>query len=130
MAGRIVTVMLLIVAAIHLIPVAGVAGVPRLNALYGVEIAGNDLAILMRHRAVMFGLLGVLFAYAAFKPAVQVVALGIAAVSTSSFILLAMAAGPHNAEIRKVVIADWFALACIVVAVIALGCQSRLRAPP
>lgn len=130
MAGRIVTVMLLIVAAIHLIPAAGVLGVPRLNALYDVEIAGNDLAILMRHRAVMFGLLGFLFAYAAFKPAVQAIALGIAAVSTSSFILLAVAAGPYNAAIRKVVIADGLALACIAVAVIAFGYQSRLRAAP
>ena len=127
MTDRIVTIMLLIVAAIHLIPVTGVLGVPRLNALYGVEIAGSELAILMRHRAVLFGLLGFLFAYAAFRPPAQTIALGIAAVSTLSFILLAALEGPHNAAIRKVIVADWFALACIVIAVIALGYRSRFH---
>ena len=130
MAGRIVTIMLLIVAAIHLIPATGVLGVPRLNALYGVEIAGSELAILMRHRAVLFGLLGFLFAYAAFRRPLQGIALGIAAVSTLSFILLAALAGSHNLAIHKVVVADWFALACIFVAVIALGYRSRFHETP
>ena len=125
MASRIVTVMLLIVAAIHLIPAAGALGVPRLNALYGVEIAGNDLTILMRHRAVLFGLLGILFAYAAFKPPVQAIALGIAAVSTLSFVLLAATVGEYNAAIRKVVVADWLALGCVLIAVIASCYRSR-----
>ncbi len=116
MASRIVTVMLLIVAVIHWIPAAGALGVARLNALYDIEIVGNDLAILMRHRAVVFGLLGILFAYAAFRPAVQAIALGIAAASTLSFVLLAAMVGEHNAAIRRVVVADWLALGCILVA--------------
>jgi len=127
MAGRIITVMLLIVAAIHAIPAVGALGVPRLNTLYDVEIVGNDLAILMRHRAILFGLLGILFAYAAFRPAVQAIALGIAAVSTLSFVLLAAMVGEYNAAIRKVVVADWFALGCILIAIIAFGYRSRVR---
>ena len=38
-----------------------------LLSLYGVEVQG-DLAILMRHRAVLFGLLGGLMILAAFRP--------------------------------------------------------------
>ncbi|MEO1246643.1 MAG: phosphopantetheine adenylyltransferase [Pseudomonadota bacterium] len=116
MAGRVISVMLLIVAAIHLVPLVGVLGASRINGLYEVQIASPNLEILMRHRAVVFGLLSLLFAYAAFKPSVQPIALLIAAVSTFSFVALAWSVGEYNSAVRNVVSADWLALGCVAIA--------------
>ena len=48
--------------------VVGVLGAERLNQLYGIDASEPNLAVLMRHRAVLFGLLGGFFVLAAFKP--------------------------------------------------------------
>ena len=49
---------LLIAGAIHLLPLSGVTGAAALERLYGVAVDSPDLALLLRHRAVLFGLLG------------------------------------------------------------------------
>ena len=64
---HVASAMLLVVAVIHLLPVPGVLGAEQLATLYGVPLADPNLVILMRHRAVLFGLLGVLFALAYFR---------------------------------------------------------------
>lgn len=63
-----ISAMLVVVAIIHLLPLPGVLGSERLAALYGLSFDELNLAILMRHRAVLFGLLGVFFLVAAFRP--------------------------------------------------------------
>ena len=61
MATRyLVPAMLILVGLIHLLPLSGVLGSERLASLYGLSFSEPNLAILMRHRAVLFGLLGVL----------------------------------------------------------------------
>jgi uncharacterized membrane protein len=56
-----ITALMLVVAAIHLVPISGFLGAQRLSALYGINVASADLEILMRHRAALFGILGVFF---------------------------------------------------------------------
>lgn len=106
---------LLVVGVVHLLPLVGVAGADRLAALYGTPIGGPDLAILMRHRAVLFGLLGAFLVYAAFAPALRSFAFVAGFVSVVSFLILARAEGGYNAEVGRVVTADLVALACLVV---------------
>lgn len=110
---KVIAALLVLVGLIHLMPVSGVLGAERLSALYGVSIADPDLTILMRHRAVLFGLLGMFMIYAAFKPALQPLALITGGISVVSFIAIAWSVGGYNEAIRKVVLAD-------VVAIIAL----------
>ncbi len=105
---------LVVVGVIHLIPLSGVLGAERLLSLYGVGINGPDLAILMRHRAVLFGLLGTLCLYAAFRPRLQLLGLIAGAVSVCSFLYLAWATGEYNAELQRVVVADLVALVALV----------------
>ena len=64
-----------------------------------------NLALLMQHRALMFGLLGILFFYAAFKPQLQIFASVLAIISMTGFILLV---GFDNPEVKlhKVVLID------------------------
>lgn len=111
--------MLGIVGIIHLLPLAGVLGRERLAALYGLPITDPNLAILMRHRAVLFGLLGAFLLFAAFRPGWQTVGYVAAFVSVVSFLWLAYSTGGYSAYIARVVTMDWVALACLIVGVAA-----------
>jgi hypothetical protein len=118
--------MLVVVGLIHLMPVSGIFGGDRLTALYGLPFEEPNLAILMRHRAVLFGLLGLFFVFAAFKPAYQPIAFVGAFVSVTSFLWLAWAVGGHNAQVGRVFAADVIALVCLVIGVVAYALeQSR-----
>ena len=66
---HLITASLILVGIIHLLPVVGVLSAERLSALYGLQISEPNLLILMRHRAVLFALLGVFLIVASFKPA-------------------------------------------------------------
>lgn len=101
---------------IHLLPLPGVLGAERLAALYGVALADTNLVLLLRHRAVLFGLLGLLLLAAAWKPAWQKLALAAGLVSVVSFLLLAGAPGQYNAGIGRVFKADIVALVLLLVA--------------
>jgi len=116
---HIVSAMLLLVALIHLLPLAGVLGAARLAALYGVQLGDPNLVILMRHRAVLFGLLGGFLAIAAFRPALQPMAFAAGAASVLSFLCLAWAAGSYNAQIARVVTADVVAGIALLIGVMA-----------
>jgi hypothetical protein len=108
--------MLIVVGIIHLLPLSGVLGAERLTALYGVAFEEPNLLVLMRHRAVLFGLLGVLLLLAAARPALQPLALASGFVSVASFVWLAWSAGGVNAALGRVVMVDLVAIACLVVA--------------
>lgn len=110
----IVSASLVIVAVIHLMPLVGVAGPERLATLYGVRIDDPNLQLLMRHRAVLFGLLGTFLLVAAFRPQWQALAFVVAAVSVISFLWLALGSKPYNAQVARVVTADVVALIAIV----------------
>lgn len=122
---HITTVALLIAAVIHLLPLAGVLGAAKLSSLYGIDIANPDLVILMRHRAVLFGLLGAYMLYAVFAPQHRAVALVAGLVSVVSFLALAHGAGSYNASIGRVVVADWIALAALVAGSVANALGAR-----
>lgn len=111
--------MLLVVAVIHLLPLSGALGADQLAKLYGVSAAEPNLAILLRHRAVLFGLLGALLAAAAFVPVLQPAALTAGLLSVGSFLLLAWLVGGYNAQLSRVFAADLVAMACLVVAMVA-----------
>lgn len=110
----VVTALFLVVALIHMLPLSGVLGSDRLSRLYGLSFADNNLAILMRHRAVLFGMLGCFFVFAAFSPGYQGLALIAGFVSVGSFLWLAWSAGSYNAAIGRVFVADLVAGACLV----------------
>jgi hypothetical protein len=101
---------------INLIPAVGVVSTARLQALYRIPIEGADLGILMRHRAVLFGLVGGFMIYAAFDPSLWWPACLFGLISMASFILLAMITGGYNAALRKVVWVDVAGIAVLLLA--------------
>lgn len=114
-----ITAMLLVVAVIHLLPVSGVLSASRLSSLYGISFDEPNLAILMRHRAVLFGLLGAFLAFAAFQPALQPMAFLAGFVSVLSFLYLAWSVGGYNPQVARVFTADVVALVCLVIGAVA-----------
>lgn len=118
MTETLITALMLVVAAIHLLPITGFFGAQHLSALYRIDVDSPDLEILMRHRAVLFGILGAFFAYAAFVRAVQPIAFVGASVSLGAFFYLAAAVGNYGRPIRKVVLVDVVAVACLAAAVL------------
>ena len=123
--NKLVTLSLLVVGVIHLLPAVGVLGGNRLASLYGIQDLTHDLEILLRHRSFFFGIIGCFFCYAAFKPHLQVSAFTIATLSVLSFLVLAMLSEQYNASIRRVVVADWIALAVILLGVISYRASRR-----
>jgi hypothetical protein len=99
--------------------VSGVLGAARLTALYGLPFDDPTLALLMRHRAVLFGLLGAFLSYAAFRPALQPLAFGAGFASVLSFLWLAWATPGYNAALARVVTADLVALAALLIGTVA-----------
>lgn len=106
---------LLIAGAIHLLPLSGVMGATALERLYGVAVDSPDLAVLLRHRAVLFGLLGAFLVVAAFRPAWRLAGLLAGLASVLAFLLLAWLEPGWGEAIRRVVVADLVALGALLV---------------
>lgn len=112
----VISVMLVIVGVIHLLPLSGVVGREQLTNLYGISFVEPNITILMRHRAVLFGLIGLFLIYAAFRPPLQPLALIAGFISIISFFYLAWSVGGYNALIARVIIVDVVALVCLLIA--------------
>ncbi len=121
----VVAAMLVIVGVIHVLPLSGVLGAERLTALYGVSVGDPNLAILMRHRAVLFGLLGLFFVVAAFRRSMQPAAFIAGFVSVLSFLFLAGLVGSYNEQIGRVFVADIVALVCLLIGAAARAYEAR-----
>ena len=117
--------MLVIIGVIHLLPVIGVMGSDKLESLYQIATPGQDLELLLRHRAVLFGILGAFFCYASVNPLFQPIAFVAAGTSIGSFLLLAYFTDGTNESLQKIVNADLIALGCLLVAVV-LYLKSRM----
>ena len=98
--------LLLLVGIINFFPVIGVLSADRLVGLYAVELDSPDLVILMRHRAVLFGLLGAFIILSAFRPALRLLACIGGLMSMLAFVALAYAAGEYGEALHKIVVAD------------------------
>lgn len=105
---------LILAGAIHLLPSSGVLGAAQLGALYGITVDGPDLAILMRHRAALFGIVGLFLVAAAVRASLRNAALLVALASVSSFLVLALMSGRYNPQIARVVAVDAAALALLL----------------
>lgn len=100
------TVLILGVALINLAPVIGVLSAERLGSLYGIGFDGANLQILMRHRAVLLGIVGALLVMAAFQPSIRPVVFVAAWISMLSFVVIVALVGDANAELRRVAAID------------------------
>lgn len=98
---------LFIAGIINIIP-SFLAFLPdKISASYGIEIPDSNLELLLRHRAVLFGIIGGLMIYSAIRKRNYNLALCIGLISMISFIiLLKLMNGDVNPELVKVMWID------------------------
>lgn len=114
--NRVVSALLISVGLVNFLPVAGVLSAQVLASAYGIPAPAGDLLILLRHRALLFGILGALIIVSAFRRHLQPAAILAGLVSMLGFIALALGPGEYGAELRKVVIIDAIALVALAAA--------------
>jgi len=100
------TLLIVVVGLINLLPVSGVLSAKRLQLLYGVALEDVNVLILMRHRAVLFGIIGGLLVASAVHPPLRPIAAIAGLVSMLSFVLIAWLAGSYNPELQRVLVVD------------------------
>lgn len=100
------TALICLASLINLGPVVGVFSTTRLQALYGVPFEEPNLVTLMRHRAILFGLVGGLLLASAFYVALRPAAYVAGFVSMVSFVLIAWQVGEYNQNLRRVIVVD------------------------
>ncbi len=97
---------LLLAGLLAAVPALGVLGQAQLKALYGLEVAEPCLRILLRHRALLFGLLGGAMIAAAFLPAWRTPLALAGLLSMLGYVVIAGLEGGGNAALIRVVWAD------------------------
>lgn len=118
MKDWIVSGLLLIVGLLNLTPVIVFFLPERTASLYGIDLAGTELTVLMRHRAILLGLLGAALIYAAFRRDVLVPVIIAAFIGKLAFLFLTYSSPGVNAEIGRVAVFDIVAVVLLAVALI------------
>lgn len=95
-------ILFLIAGLINFAPLAGVLGDPMISAAYGVDVSSPEISLLLRHRAVLFGIVGGLLLVAAFRPALRATATTCGLASMVSFAVLYAFIQPSANELAGV----------------------------
>jgi hypothetical protein len=111
---RLATGGLIAAGIINLLPLSGVLGRSWLLSLYGQEIASVDMEILLRHRAVLFGIVAVVLFASIRLVHWRGAAILVAGLSMASFIAVAMLVGGYGPLLRTVVIVDIIGLLALI----------------
>ena len=99
-----------VVGAIHLMPVAPVFVPETLSRLYGIAPTNSTMLVLMRHRALLLALVGILCLWASWAPGVRPAALLAAAINVVGFLGFYALYGNPAGALRTIAIADLVAL--------------------
>lgn len=106
MLDKFASIILFIVGIINILPIIVFFDSSKTAKLYGVPIEGESLIILMRHRGVLLGLVGLTLIFAVFKPEFRIFAIAIALISKLAFIFLTFTAPDYTSQIRQVALID------------------------
>ena len=109
------TICFALVGLINLAPLIGVLSTGRLAKLYDVTIHNADLALLMRHRAVLFGIVGSLLLAASVSPQYRGLAAIAGFASMLSYIGLAFALQVTNPKLVQIAWVD--VVGCVLLAI-------------
>ena len=110
LAGMWTSLAFAVVGAIHLMPVAPVFVPETLSRLYGIAPNNTTLLLLMRHRALLLALVGILCLWASWSPGVRPAALLAAAINVVGFLGFYALYGNPAGALRTIAIADLVAL--------------------
>lgn len=126
---RWISALLVVVGLINFGPVMGVVSAQVLADAYGIAPPDGDLLVLMRHRALLFGIVGSIILASAYWRHLQPTAIFAAAVSMLGFIGLALASGEYGAKVYNVMLIDGVGIVALVLAVVLRWKESGASAP-
>lgn len=89
----------------------------RLQATYGIEVDGPDVAVLLQHRAVMLALIGLGLVASAFRRELRAAAVPAAALSMATYAMFALAADVNDRQ-HRVAVADLTLLGLLAAAAV------------
>jgi hypothetical protein len=113
-------------ALIHLLPLPGVLGGEWLVKLYGITVPDPATEFLLRHRAIVFGLMGLaLLAALAIRPWRLPFVLFVLA-SDLAFLLIAALDWPQSQALQRVIAFDGLSVALLMLVLIG-GPLTKLR---
>lgn len=113
-----ISLLFVAVGIINFIPVVGVISPAKVASLYNVQLPDGNSAILLRHRALLFGILGGVTIYAAFFRELQPFAFVMGFMSMIGYAALCIQQGDYNHKLKRVLAADWLALGMFSVALV------------
>ncbi len=117
-SGRIgaAQVIVLIVGVVNLMPILPLLNPELLDTMYEVAPAEPTSEILLRHRALVLGLVGVALIVSVFRSSWRAAALVSAAVANGSYVLLAATGGEISAAATRVMVIDVATLVLLAMA--------------
>ena len=126
--ARLITGLFLIAGLINFAPLVGVLSDALIASAYGIDITNRELSLLLRHRAVLFGITGGLLLVAAFRPALRPVASACGFASMIGFAVLHMIIEPEAEQLRNVLRLDFVGLVALTGAVMLPKLESDKQA--
>jgi hypothetical protein len=99
-----------VVGAIHLMPIAPIFVPETLSRLYGIGPGDSTLLVLLRHRALLLALVGILCLWASWSTPVRLAALLAAAINVVGFLSFYALYGNPAGALRTIAIVDLIAL--------------------
>ncbi|HKX57452.1 MAG TPA: hypothetical protein VJN01_15185 [Xanthomonadales bacterium] len=115
---RIISGLLIIVGLVNFAPVVGVLGSESLARLYGFSGLEGDLLTLMRHRALLFGIVGAFIFCSVVRRHLQPAAMLMAAVSMLGYMLLVWLADAPGDKLYRVAMIDLIACVPLLIAIL------------
>lgn len=103
-------------ALIHLLPLPGVLGGEWLVRLYAIALPDPNTELLLRHRALVFGLMGFALCAALWCPALRLPAIVFVLASDAAFLGLALLDWPAALALVRVAVFDVVSIALLVLA--------------
>lgn len=111
--------MLVCAAVVNLLPAVAVLSVDRACAVYGLEPVDGDLRLLLRHRGLLFAILGSALLPTAFRPRWRTAALTANAASMAGFLALIPLEAPVSPAMLRVAKVDAVGLILLAGAAVA-----------
>lgn len=116
--SKLIAACLVIVGLINFVPVLALISIQKLEEVYSISLLSNDLIILMKHRALLFGILGGYILFSAFNRIHQGPAILMAAISMIGFVVIMHFVGDYNESLDKVLIFDYIGLVFLALVVV------------
>lgn len=112
-----ISLLLVLVGLINFVPVVGVLSADKLSQTYSVMLVDNNAIILLRHRALLFGLVGGFVLFSVYAPLYRPAAITMAAISMVGFLVFMFHQGGYNEALYNVMLADIVGIVLLGVAV-------------